>query len=234
MKKFEIAITAIFAIAGITLLAVAIWLGVSSASFVGTAVHVTGTVAELAGKESSSDNHSIVYYPVIEFTTADGRAMRFESATGSNPSMYRQGQEVKVLYNPADPARAMIDSVMELWFAPMLLGFIGLLFSAIGFGVGVIQLAKKNKKDWLLSHGVRIQTVVKKVSLDSGISENGISPYIIISQYMDENTRKIYIFESESIWYDPTEFVGESVTVLVDPANYKKYYMDLSFLPQKQ
>ncbi len=233
MKKFEIAITAIFAIAGIALLVVAIWLGISSTSFVGTAVHATGTVAELAEKEGS-DNHSTIYYPVVEFTTADGRVMRFESATGSNPSMYRQGQEVKVLYNPADPAHAMIDSLMELWFAPMLLGFIGSLFSAIGFGIGIIQLAKKNKRDWLLSHGVRIQTVVKKVSLDSGISENGISPYIIISQYMDENTRKSYIFESEPIWYDPAEFVGESVTVVVDPVNYKKYYMDLSFLPKKQ
>lgn len=232
MRKVETIIVAVFAITGVILLGAAVWMGSASARFSGSAMHATGTVIELIEKESSS--HVTTWYPVIRFTTADEHIITFESGTGSNPSMYRQGQEVEILYDPADPLHPRLNSLMELWFAPAFFCFIGMIFSAVGFGIGFMRLAKKNKENWLLSHGMRIQATVKQVSLDRDISENGMSPYIIIAQYTDKDTNKIYIFESESIWYDPVEFVGESVTVLVDPANYKKYYVDLSFLPQKQ
>ena len=77
--------------------------------------------------------------PVVEFETADGRTIRFASRAGSNPSMYKRGDSVGVLYDPARPEAAKVDSFLALWLGPTI--FIGVgsalaLFSSVGFSMG--------------------------------------------------------------------------------------------------
>jgi hypothetical protein len=46
-------------------------------------------------------------------------------------------------------------------------------------------------------------------------------------------TQKVYIFHSARVWFDPAPFVKrESLDVLVDMDNPKRYEVDISFLPQ--
>ncbi len=41
--------------------------------------------------------------------------------------------------------------------------------------------------------------------------------------------------QSEDIWFDPVEFIkSKTIDVYVDPVNFKKYYMDISFLPHME
>ena len=41
------------------------------------------------------------------------------------------------------------------------------------------------------------------------------------------------VFHSENLWFDPSSFMKRrKVTVLLDPNNPKRYYMDVTFLPQ--
>jgi hypothetical protein len=39
---------------------------------------------------------------------------------------------VRVLFDPADPSNARIDSFMQLWFTPLLLAGMGSVFAGIG------------------------------------------------------------------------------------------------------
>jgi hypothetical protein len=62
---------------------------------------------------------------------------------------------------------------------------------------------------------------------------NGRSPYHIISQSPDPASNTVRVFESENIWFDPSEYIKEeTIDVLVDPNNPRKYVMDISFLPK--
>jgi hypothetical protein len=41
------------------------------------------------------------------------------------------------------------------------------------------------------------------------------------------------VFRSEDLWYDPSDHVKrETLTVYIDPADPRKHYVDVSFLPR--
>lgn len=45
----------------------------------------------------------------------------------------------------------------------------------------------------------------------------------------------MFTFESDNIWHDPTNHIGENVKklrVLINPGNPKAYSMDTGFLPK--
>jgi hypothetical protein len=80
-----------------------------------------------------------VYCPVVEFATASGEVVRFESDFGTMPASHRVGQSIAVRYDPIDPQKAEVDSATARWLAPgcmilMGLGFLGmgLLFTVMG------------------------------------------------------------------------------------------------------
>ena len=75
-----------------------------------------------------------VYQPVLAFHTADGREIQAVAGTASNPPLAQPGDVVQVLYDPANPATAEIDSVRGRGTA--VIAIIG----AIGIGLIVFAL----------------------------------------------------------------------------------------------
>jgi hypothetical protein len=122
----------------------------SAATFVHTkrfmagAEHATGTVIDLS-EDSTSDG--TVYYPVVRFTTAEGRTVEFRSSTGSS-SAPDVGDRVEVLYDSDDPQDAKLSSFFDIWLWTIALGGLGIVFSAFallspGFGLfGQSRLAR--------------------------------------------------------------------------------------------
>src|SRR5687767_4418213 len=53
-----------------------------------------------------------LYCPQVEFLIPNGQAFRFQSEFGTQPPSYTVGQQVKVVYQTANPNQAEIDSVM--------------------------------------------------------------------------------------------------------------------------
>jgi hypothetical protein len=108
------------------------------------AEHATGTVIDLS-EDSTSDG--TVYYPVVRFTTAEGRTVEFRSSTGSS-SPPDVGDRVEVLYDSDDPQDAKLSSFFDLWLWTIALGGLGFMFSAFallapGFGLfGQSRLAR--------------------------------------------------------------------------------------------
>ncbi len=80
-------------------------------------IPATGVVTGLQ-KRVINPGSAGVYCPTVEFTAASGQRVSFESAFGSMPASHQVGQAVKVLYDPANPAAAEVDSGLSRWLAP--------------------------------------------------------------------------------------------------------------------
>ena len=86
-----------------------------------------------------------VYCPLVDFTTAKGEPVRFESQFGTMPASHRVGQSVEVRYDPADPQKAKVDSATANWFVPGCTIAMGLAFLILGLVflvVGVLVIGQ--------------------------------------------------------------------------------------------
>jgi len=77
------------------------------------------------------DEGTTDYYPVVEYSLAQGGPSTFTSSVGGMKS-YDIGAEVEVLYDPAQPGNTVIKSFKELYLAAILFGLLGAVF--FGFG----------------------------------------------------------------------------------------------------
>lgn len=91
---------------------------------------VEGTV--VGHERSDADGTS--FAPVVSFKTAEGRTIEFTSGEYLPREPPPLGQHVRVLYDPAAPQRAEIDSFETLWMMPAVFFATGLACVAAGFG----------------------------------------------------------------------------------------------------
>lgn len=220
-----------FSAVGIALLFGSFFIYTNTSRFIARAARAEGRVVALDRSIGSSGSSS-TYRPVVEFTSTSGRRIEFTSSVGSNPPAYRVGEPVAVLYDPSDPYQARIKSFFQLWFGFMIVFILGAIFAGIGLTIILVRARRKGRDAWLERNGRRIQTTYKGVELNQSLTVNGRSPYHILSQLADPATNTVHVFHSENIWFDPSEYIkGQTIDVLVDPHDPKKYYMDIRFLP---
>lgn len=79
----------------------------------------TGTVVSLE-ESNDSEGGCCVYSPVVEFE-ADGRTYSFEGENASDPPAYKVGEQVEVVFDPADPDTAQINKWTERWLFPIII-----------------------------------------------------------------------------------------------------------------
>ena len=106
-----------FVVIGGVLLVVASLMAWQSRAFLASASRATGVVTATPAGGS---------HPLVQFTTADGRVVSF--AQGGFIFGYHPGDAVAVVYDAANPSRAMLDTVGAIWFLPIFLGALGGLF----------------------------------------------------------------------------------------------------------
>lgn len=117
------------AVGGLGILA-ALFLYMRGRKFLSTALSAQGRLADnVAGTDSEGGT---VYYPVVEFTAADGQQVRFQGSVGSSRPKYQPGQAVPVRYSPTNPQDARLPGVFGMWFLPLLFGVMGIGFAAGG------------------------------------------------------------------------------------------------------
>lgn len=200
--------------------------------FLKTSIEANGTVVELL-ETKSENSSSITYKPEVQFKDKCGNLIQFVSSTSSNPPSYSIGEKVEVLYNPESSNDAKIKSFFSLWGGTIILGILGAVFLIV---VGIIVLYNKRKSNLqkqLIQSGVKIEADYQRVVVNNSFSVNGRHPYQIISQWQNPTTKKLHIFTSDNIWFDPTNFIKtDKIEVLIDENNPKKYMVDLTFLPK--
>lgn len=103
---------------------------------------------------------------------------------------------------------------------------------AITFLMGSIPLGifiRKRVMKWrVLRGGIIIETEFVDV-IRASYSINSWQPFIIRTQWLDQENNLIYHFKSEPLTYNPSRFLKKRVKipVLILPNNPKQYFMDL-------
>lgn len=88
-----------------------------------------------------SDADGTLYAPVVRFHASSGRQIEFTDALSSRPARHSVGQTVRVAYDPEQPdTTARVAGTLGLYFGPMVLLFIGVVFTALGSKGGGIPL----------------------------------------------------------------------------------------------
>jgi hypothetical protein len=106
----------IFLALGLAFGVVALVLWLLRRNWVARAGRAQGEVIDLVKRSRTVTN----YVPVVRFRTEAGQETTFRGFIGSRPPAHRKGDIVKVLYDPANPSRAMVDSVMVVWLLPII------------------------------------------------------------------------------------------------------------------
>jgi hypothetical protein len=193
---------------------------------------------------SRSSDGDVTYSPVISFQTPDGQTIEFKSQSGSSSRWPAVGQTVEILYDPRNPQQAEINSFSSLWIAPLILSALGAAFFIIGTivfwvfrgseGAGAsVKMMEETESKRLKLEGRRLLTKFDSVIKDESLEIDGRAPYRIVTQWHDQATNSIHLFESDEIGFNPEEFIkSKEIVVYVDPADMERYWMDISFLPR--
>lgn len=220
----------VFTLIGAGMLVGAVMSYSSTVSFIERATEASGTVIDL---ERSRSSDSTTYYPVVVFEDIRGREIEFRSRSGSNPPSFSRGERVSVFYEPSAPESARINSFFSLWGLPMILGGMGLVFGAIGGGMLLFGWKKSRSQAYLKDHGTEVLATFSSVEQNTSLTVNGRNPFRIVCQWQHPQTGELHVFRSDNLWFDPSNHIHqETVPVLVDEANLKRYWVDTSFLPK--
>ena len=107
--------------------------------FIQKAISAEGVVIKVDERmETSTDSDGYttnvkMYTPVIKFLTQDGKEIVFTSQVSTNnKNAWKVDQKLVVLYDPEDPQKARINKRTNLYFLPIILTIIGLVFMLLG------------------------------------------------------------------------------------------------------
>lgn len=218
------------ALLGAGLLAGGLYWARQNQSLVAEGSRAEGTVVSLIDTGSGSKRK---WKPLVRFVAADGRSVEFTTSTSSSPPAYSVGERVRVLYRASSPEEAAIDGFLALWLGPLILGGVGAGFLGIGGGMIVYAKARARLAERLRTQGMPIQAKFQGVELNAGLHVNGRHPYRVVAQWQNPASGEIHVFHSENLWYDPSEHIRrDELTVYIDQADPRKYFVDLSFLPK--
>jgi Protein of unknown function (DUF3592) len=101
-----------------------------SRRFAAAATRASGVVVELVSGPAGPQGGVPLTYPVVRYRTADGREVVFRSGFGSQPPLWRPGQPVTVLYDPANPEAARIETRAATVVAPGCFVAVGVALAA--------------------------------------------------------------------------------------------------------
>jgi hypothetical protein len=141
---------------------------------------------------------------------------------------------VQILYDSLEPDNAVIDSFMGRWFLTFLFVGFGVLWLLLGLAPLIIRRWRRMQLSRLLQRGKPVITSFKNVEENTHITVQGRHPYYLVSEWRHPVSKELVHFRSHQIWDDPTEKAkNRMITVVVDPDNFRRYAMDLSFLREE-
>lgn len=114
----------LFLVGGLLVLGIGLWLANKTRDLIRRGAHTQGRYVDAQWQSSGSGGESS-QYGQIEFQTAQGQIVRFSSRLGTLSQSQNIGKTVPVLYDPAAPDEAVVNSFVELWMPAIIFGGVG-------------------------------------------------------------------------------------------------------------
>lgn len=226
-KRSERNTAIILLLVGVLALGGGIYLFIGKLEFLDRSTVAEGVVSELESGSSSKNRRT--YYPVVTYQDSRGEKKSFTSQIGSSPASYEVGEPVQVRYEPGKPSTAVIVGFWEMWGMIAIATGIGVLFLVLSVGILYAALRLNRLRKDLPRTG-RMIALPGRTEMARTKSK---TEFYIRSEWHNPEDGKIYLFDSEKFYFDPTHFLSHRlVEVWIDPQSPKKrYYVDVSFLP---
>lgn len=177
---------------------------------------------------SFTDNKGHTRYKLMYFDNQQNtHTYWMDKQSWTDPLNY--GEKVPIYYLPEKPDESTSGGI-DAWFVTILLSVFFVVFGLIGYiGLGK-QLLALNQKKYLHEWGINITARVDDVYKNYSVSVNNECPYIIRSTYKSPLDNKVYIFQSDNIWFNPAPYLKDSIIVKVNPNDYTEYIVETDFL----
>ena len=120
-----------------------------------------------------------------------------------------------------------LAATLVLMLREPLLGLVavpGIIFFVLGLAFLAAVSRRRRDRAWLAENGRRMEADIIGVQYDTRVRVNGRCPLVIQCQAVNPLDGKVYVFESDGIWFDPEPFLGQRTTLpgLVDPDDYHR------------
>jgi hypothetical protein len=218
----------IFFLVGLLFLGVGLFFATDNFEFINEAEIATAEVIELIEKRDSDGDRS--YTPVVQYFVGE-KWYKYKSSISSSTSGFRVGQMVEVYYDPLNPNRAKINTLMQLWFFPGIFLLMGSIFVFLGGISTFVLIRRKRRIDHLKMNGRRIVAKVLSISENKYFKVNNKHPWIITTEARHPyRNGEVITYKSDFLWDDPREHikVGDQLTVFVGSEHKKDYWVDTS------
>lgn len=206
-------------------------------SFRDGAVSTQGEV--ISFEHSRGSKGGTMYAPRVRYTVPQpeggtGASHEIVGSVRSSSRGYDLGEKVKVLYRPEAPADGRIGSFMEQWFVASIISVFALVFGGVSLGLIIAAIRQKRMYAWLEYSGMTVQARIIEVGKNTNLKVNGRSPWVIRAQWRHPVSSTVHVFQSENLWFDPSEFLGgrEQISVRIDADRPERYRVDISWLPK--
>lgn len=211
-----------FPVVGAFLVAIALVLQIHRWNEEERMLRTTGSVVAVMGRGC----------PLVEFFPLPGERVTFTGEVCSRPG-YAKGDIVELFYDPLEPQNAHIDSFLQNWFVSLILGGIGLFFTLVGLALLMPEALVDGRRNRLKRKGQAVQAQFVEVRRNPLSTLNNVPAWQLVCQWYNPSSGAVHLFYSEDLWFDPQPFIeNESLQVMVDPDDLRRYSVDTSFLPR--
>ncbi len=125
MPTSKIVLLTVMALVGPLFLILGGWQWRVTKSFVRNAWRTRGVYVGAQAQSSLTTSGAASHYRQVEFSANDGQIVRFSGRVGAVYGQSSVGQPVDVLYDPANPPNAHINTFAELWLVSLILLAVG-------------------------------------------------------------------------------------------------------------
>ncbi len=113
-----------------------IWRSSEKRRLLNKGIRVDGKIIQIIHDGSST---SPTYFPVVRFYTELNQPVTEKYRIGGNKYIYKEGEEIKVIYDPVNPARFLLDDMRSKALSPVFI-YGGVLVMLVSVGLLVLGL----------------------------------------------------------------------------------------------
>ncbi len=209
----------------IGLIVAAVWF-VHIQQFLSTAIKTTGHISDIVTEVDGEGD--LTYTPEIEFQDQHGKFYRLRTIVSGNEGDHQVGEQVQVAYDPRNATNASVDSLVELYLGVFILSLVSLILLLAGSIAWLLLNKEEKRKLDLINNGQRITASIVDIVHITSIKRRGQSPWMVLATWTDPVGNKKYDFSSESVWFDPKQYLGSGrVNVYIEPSNPDQYFMKI-------
>ncbi len=218
----------VFTLVGIIMIIIGIAVSSIGKIFEESAEKTDAVITEINTYYKRTGNDRRRHRDVFVEYVVDGK--RYEGELNYYRTGMYEGGTVEIMYNPENPNEIRAGSPS---LALLILGGIGILFSAIGIPFIVVGVKSGGKKR-LKTNGVRMTGVITNDVVITNVTINGYHPHKAECEVVDSYTGERYLYSSDSVMNDISCYIGSEVDVYVDPDDKSRSYVDLESLQAGQ